>query len=117
MPTRGEQEADEELWSDEEQPAQVSVPAFTELKAAITQAIAALGGEVMPKLNWSAPKVSVASGGGVVVGLGREGFASPARWRSSHCGTVGGLREGVLCLENPSRVCSCLSAVEGWWVW
>lgn len=66
MPTRGEQEADEEPWSDEEQPAPVSVPAFTELKAAITQAIAELGGEVMPKLNWSAPKVSVASGVGLV---------------------------------------------------
>jgi hypothetical protein len=77
MPTRGEQEADEEPWSDEEQPARVSVPAFTELKAVITQAIAALGGEVMPKLNWSAPKVRVTSGRGVVVGLVRQG--SPSR--------------------------------------
>lgn len=77
MPTRGEQEADEEPWSDEEQPARVSVPAFTELKAVITQAIAALGGEVMPKLNWSAPKVRVVSGDGVVVGLVWQG--SPSR--------------------------------------
>jgi hypothetical protein len=62
MPTRGEPDSDEALWSDEEEPAQVSVPAFTELKAAITSAIAALGGAVMPKLNWSAPKVSAGEG-------------------------------------------------------
>ena len=39
-----------------------AVPHFPELEAAIDAAIARLGGSVLPKLNWSAPKVRVCCG-------------------------------------------------------
>ncbi|EDQ86889.1 uncharacterized protein MONBRDRAFT_27954 [Monosiga brevicollis MX1] len=44
--------------SDEEEEAR-PLPTFPELQVAITKAIAELGGEVFPKLNWSAPKDAV----------------------------------------------------------
>mmetsp|Transcript_19512 Transcript_19512/g.37371 ORF Transcript_19512/g.37371 Transcript_19512/m.37371 type:complete len:389 (-) Transcript_19512:387-1553(-) len=59
MPKRQAQDPDETPWTDEEDDSGVEVPLFTELKQEIRAAIDALGGEVVPKLNWSSPKDAV----------------------------------------------------------
>ncbi|CAI5501523.1 unnamed protein product [Closterium sp. Naga37s-1] len=69
MPTRtrvGEWEAHrgdyEGMKEEDDEADEPDVPSFPALEAAVDAAIARLGGSVLPKLNWSCPKVSAAAG-------------------------------------------------------
>ncbi|KAM6437236.1 translation initiation factor eIF2 assembly protein [Liasis olivaceus] len=49
-------EAEETVWSDDENTATLTAPEFPEFALKVEEAIHSLGGSVFPKLNWSAPR-------------------------------------------------------------
>uniref|UniRef100_A0A0B8RRB4 Translation initiation factor eIF2 assembly protein n=1 Tax=Philothamnus irregularis TaxID=1899461 RepID=A0A0B8RRB4_9SAUR len=51
-----EEEAEEAVWSDDENTATLTAPEFPEFSLKVEEAIHSLGGSVFPKLNWSAPR-------------------------------------------------------------
>ncbi|XP_015685057.1 cell division cycle protein 123 homolog [Protobothrops mucrosquamatus] len=51
-----EEEAEEAVWSDDENTATLTAPEFPEFSLKVEEAIHSLGGNVFPKLNWSAPR-------------------------------------------------------------